>query len=62
MTLELQDVAKRVGGQTHIHRTSLALAQAGFNVLLGATGAGKTTLMKLMAGLDDQWAHPDGRR
>ena len=53
MTLELQDVTKQVGGQTHIHPTSLTLAQAGFNVLLGATGAGKTTLMKLMAGLDE---------
>ena len=52
MTLELQDVVKQVGGQTHIHPTSLTLAQSGFNVLLGATGAGKTTLMKLMAGLE----------
>jgi glycerol transport system ATP-binding protein len=52
MTLELQDVSKQVGGATHIHRTSLTLAQSGFNVLLGATGAGKTTLMKLMAGLE----------
>jgi glycerol transport system ATP-binding protein len=52
MTLELQEVAKQVGGQTHICRTSLTLAQLGFNVLLGATGAGKTTLMKLMAGLE----------
>ncbi len=52
MTLELRDVVKQVGGETHIHRTSLTLAQTGFNVLLGATGAGKTTLMKLMAGLE----------
>ena len=52
MTLELRDVVKRVDGETHIHRTSLTLAQTGFNVLLGATGAGKTTLMKLMAGLE----------
>ncbi len=52
MTLELQDVVKQVAREAHIHRTSLRLAQSGFNVLLGATGAGKTTLMKLMAGLD----------
>jgi glycerol transport system ATP-binding protein len=52
MTLELRSVAKTVDGQTHIHPTTLALAAGGFNVLLGATGAGKTTLMKIMAGLE----------
>src|SRR5690606_13140710 len=43
---------KRVGAETHIHETSLTLASDGFNVLLGETGAGKTTLIKLMAGLE----------
>ncbi|MDH3668359.1 MAG: ABC transporter ATP-binding protein [Paracoccaceae bacterium] len=52
MTLELKNVVKRVGAETHIHETSLRLAETGFNVLLGATGAGKTTLIKLMAGLE----------
>jgi glycerol transport system ATP-binding protein len=52
MTLELVGVGKRVGAETHIHETSLALEPGGFNVLLGATGAGKTTLIKLMAGLE----------
>ncbi|MCU0911061.1 MAG: ABC transporter ATP-binding protein [Rhodobacteraceae bacterium] len=52
MTVELRSVTRMVGAETHIHETSLVLEPAGFNVLLGATGAGKTTLMKLMAGLD----------
>jgi glycerol transport system ATP-binding protein len=52
MTLELRAVSKRVGAETHIHETTLTLAPGGFNVLLGATGAGKTTLIKLMAGLE----------
>ena len=52
MSLELRGVAKRVGAETHIHETSLTLGTDGFNVLLGPTGAGKTTLIKLMAGLD----------
>jgi glycerol transport system ATP-binding protein len=52
VTLELRNVVKRVGAETHIHETSLKLAPAGFNILLGATLAGKTTLMQLMAGLD----------
>jgi glycerol transport system ATP-binding protein len=52
VTLELRNVVKRVGAQTHIYETSLRLVQEGFNVLLGTTLAGKTTLMQLMAGLD----------
>ncbi|MDX1424915.1 MAG: ABC transporter ATP-binding protein [Kiloniellales bacterium] len=51
MALELRKVVKRVGAETHIHETSLALAESGFNILLGTTLSGKTTLMQLMAGL-----------
>jgi glycerol transport system ATP-binding protein len=52
VSLELRNIVKRVGAETHIHETSLKLAETGFNILLGATLAGKTTLMQLMAGLD----------
>lgn len=52
MTLELRNVTKRVGVEMHIHDTSLTLASSGFNILLGATNAGKTTLIKMMAGLE----------
>lgn len=52
MTLELKSVTKAVGGETHIYPTDLTLAREGFNVLLGTTRAGKTTLMQLMAGLE----------
>ena len=52
MTLELRNVVKRVGAETHIHETSVELAEDGFNILLGTTLAGKTTLMQLMAGLE----------
>jgi glycerol transport system ATP-binding protein len=51
VTLQLQDVSLRVGGQTHIHPTTLALEAGAFNTLLGETLAGKTTLLRLMAGL-----------
>ena len=52
MTLELKDVSLQAGGETHIYPTSLSLVEHGFNVLLGTTLAGKTTLMQLMAGLE----------
>ncbi|AXC48341.1 ABC transporter ATP-binding protein [Paracoccus suum] len=52
MTLDLQGVSKVVGGETWIHPTDLSLAAGSMNVLLGPTLAGKTTLMRLMAGLD----------
>ena len=52
MTLELRRVVKRVGADTHIHESSVVLAEEGFNILLGTTLSGKTTLMQLMAGLE----------
>jgi glycerol transport system ATP-binding protein len=50
--LELINVTKVAGGQTFIHPTSLALERGSLNVLLGPTLSGKTTLMRLMAGLE----------
>ena len=52
MTVELRNITKEVAGQVHIKPTSLVLETGHFNVLLGETGAGKTSLIKLMAGLD----------
>lgn len=52
MTLELQGVSRVVGGRVHIHPTSLTLQKGTMNVLLGPTLSGKTSLMRLMAGLD----------
>ena len=52
MAIELRDVTFRVGAETHIYETSLMLEPGGFNILLGTTLSGKTTLMRLMAGLE----------
>ncbi len=50
--LELREAARTVGGETHIHPLSLKLERGSLNVLLGAALSGKTSLMRLMAGLD----------
>ena len=52
MTLTLSGVEKVVGAETHIHPTDLTLQKGTMNVLLGPTLSGKTSLMRLMAGLD----------
>lgn len=52
MALELHSVGRSVKGQVHIHPTTLTLEKGTMNVLLGPTSSGKTSLMRLMAGLD----------
>jgi len=52
MSLRLQNVSKTVDGAPHIHTANLELDKGTMNVLLGPTLAGKTSLMRLMAGLD----------
>jgi glycerol transport system ATP-binding protein len=52
VALVLEGVRRDVGAETHIHDVSLTLERGSLNVLLGATLSGKTTLMRLMAGLE----------
>lgn len=52
MILELEKVSKSVGAEVHLYPFSLRLQPGTINVLLGPTQAGKTSLMRLMAGLD----------
>ncbi|NNE62458.1 MAG: ABC transporter ATP-binding protein [Gammaproteobacteria bacterium] len=52
MTIELRNVSLRVGAETHIYANDLTLEAGEFNILLGTTLSGKTTLMRLMAGLE----------
>jgi glycerol transport system ATP-binding protein len=52
MALELKAVSKVVKGQVHIQPTDLVLEKGTMNVLLGPTLSGKTSMMRLMAGLD----------
>ena len=52
MELMLERIEQKVGAQTHLYPLSLTLVPRAVTVLLGATQAGKTTLMRVMAGLD----------
>ncbi len=52
MQLMLERIEKQVAGQTHLYPMDMALEPGAVTVLLGATQAGKTSLMRIMAGLD----------
>ncbi len=52
MQLSLERITKRVGARTWLYEQSIAPRSGAVTVLLGATQAGKTSLMRLMAGLD----------
>ncbi|MCD6667360.1 MAG: ABC transporter ATP-binding protein [Hydrogenophaga sp.] len=52
MQLSLEQVGKTVGPAVHLYPMSLSPVPGAVTVLLGATQAGKTSLMRLMAGLD----------
>jgi glycerol transport system ATP-binding protein len=52
MLLSLEGVSKRVGAQSWLYNMTIAPPNGAVTVLLGATQAGKTSLMRIMAGLD----------
>ncbi|HMQ74132.1 MAG TPA: ATP-binding cassette domain-containing protein, partial [Rubrivivax sp.] len=52
MQLTLDGIRKRVGAEIWLHDATLSLEPGAVTVLLGGTQAGKTSLMRLMAGLD----------
>lgn len=50
--LKLENIEKTVGGKMHLTGINLDFAPDSLNILLGRTLAGKTSLLRLMAGLD----------
>jgi glycerol transport system ATP-binding protein len=52
MTLVLEKVGSRIGAEMHLEDIDLTLQAGSVTVLLGPTLAGKTSLLRVMAGLD----------
>ena len=52
MQLSLDGIAQHVGSQAYLYPMSLDPAPGAVTILLGTTQAGKTSLMRVMAGLD----------
>ena len=50
--MRLSGISYRAGSELWLRDIDLSLAEGGINVLLGATLAGKTTLLRILAGLD----------
>lgn len=53
MQLTLEGISKKVGAQSWLYEMNIAPRSGAVTVLLGATQAGKTSLMRIMAGLDE---------
>ncbi len=56
--LQLDNVTKRFGRRTVVDRLSLDVAEGEIVALLGGSGCGKTTTLRLIAGLET----PDGNK
>jgi multiple sugar transport system ATP-binding protein len=48
----LSQITKRFGSQTALDDLSMTIPDGSFVVLLGPTGAGKTTVLRMVSGLD----------
>jgi glycerol transport system ATP-binding protein len=52
MSLRLENIGRTVRGERHLNDISLEMTKGSLNVLLGPTRSGKTSLMRVLAGLD----------
>ena len=56
--LELESVTKRFGSFAAVDDVSLTVADGEFLAVLGPSGCGKTTLLRLIAGFEDEIHYP----
>src|SRR5512137_971034 len=52
MSIELKGVTKRFGGVTAVHNVTLSVKEGELMALLGPSGGGKTTVLRMIAGLE----------
>ena len=52
MSISVANICKAYQGQPALQNVSLSLEEGSFATLLGATGAGKTCLLRIMAGIE----------
>jgi sulfonate transport system ATP-binding protein len=53
--LEVRGVTRRFGDFVALHDTNLSVGEGEFVTIVGASGCGKTTLLRLIAGLDQDY-------
>src|SRR5229473_2341867 len=51
MSIVLENISKRFGGQWVVDNVSLEVADKELFVLLGSSGSGKSTILRMIAGL-----------
>lgn len=56
VSVELKSVNKSFGGQSVLRDVSLSIPAGSFTALLGASGCGKTTLLRIIAGLETDFS------
>ena len=52
MSIELRSVSKQFGGVTAVHQVSFSVRDGELMALLGPSGGGKTTVLRMIAGLE----------
>ena len=52
MSIELKNVSKLFGGVSAVHNVSFSVKEGELIALLGPSGGGKTTVLRMIAGLE----------